>query len=336
MVLIDQLDLLAATMDKVFDAVCRADADALVAHGRFLAEKFGSTSTGGALDVGSAPLPPMPGTGRRRPAPRPQHRCRLRGCRWARSSPAAGRAGRLMSTVATRRRPDRARPPHRAPRRQALDARRGGRRGGHARHDRWGRRSRRPRGGTGPRRGGGGVRAAGRHRLGTGRRRRHHPGLLRRREPRPPLARGAHGDPHARWRPSGPRTRRPTPKPWPRSPRPPARSASRPCASSATRPSRPPPSCPSCARPEPPVDRGRRWGTSSADRRARPGPGAGAARRPAPAGRAQPRHRRRSRPGASTSCSRSSTPSSGCSGSSGRSTGRSPCCGSRSCAWMPA
>ena len=41
MVLIDQLDLLAATMDKVFDAVCRADADALVAHGRFLAEKFG-------------------------------------------------------------------------------------------------------------------------------------------------------------------------------------------------------------------------------------------------------------------------------------------------------
>jgi hypothetical protein len=62
MILIDQLDLLAATMDKVFDAVCRADADALVAHGRFLAEKFGSASTGGALDVGPAPLPAMPGT----------------------------------------------------------------------------------------------------------------------------------------------------------------------------------------------------------------------------------------------------------------------------------
>ena len=61
MVLIDQLDLLAATMDKVFDAVCRADADALVTHGRFLAEKFGSASTGGALDVGSTPVPPMPG-----------------------------------------------------------------------------------------------------------------------------------------------------------------------------------------------------------------------------------------------------------------------------------
>ena len=62
MVLIDQLDLLAATMDKVFDAVCRADADALVAHGRFLAEKFGSASGGGALDIGSAPGPPMPGS----------------------------------------------------------------------------------------------------------------------------------------------------------------------------------------------------------------------------------------------------------------------------------
>src|SRR5450759_5011974 len=52
MILIDQLDLLAATMDKVFDAVCRADADALVAHGRFLAEKFGNASTGGALSLG--------------------------------------------------------------------------------------------------------------------------------------------------------------------------------------------------------------------------------------------------------------------------------------------
>jgi hypothetical protein len=52
MILIDQLDLLAATMDKVFDAVCRADADALVAHGRFLAEKFGNASTGGALALG--------------------------------------------------------------------------------------------------------------------------------------------------------------------------------------------------------------------------------------------------------------------------------------------
>jgi hypothetical protein len=52
MILIDQLDLLAATMDKVFDAVCRADADALVAHGRFLAEKFGHASAGGGLSLG--------------------------------------------------------------------------------------------------------------------------------------------------------------------------------------------------------------------------------------------------------------------------------------------
>ena len=71
MVLIDQLDLLAATMDKVFDAVCRADAAALVAHGRFLAEKFGPGAGGGALELGpttTAPrapgaLEPPTGTG---------------------------------------------------------------------------------------------------------------------------------------------------------------------------------------------------------------------------------------------------------------------------------
>jgi hypothetical protein len=49
LVLVDQLDLLAATMDQVYDAVYRADAAALVAHGRFLAEKFGHASGGGAL-----------------------------------------------------------------------------------------------------------------------------------------------------------------------------------------------------------------------------------------------------------------------------------------------
>jgi hypothetical protein len=41
-ILCDQLDLLGSKMDDVFDAACRADADALIAHGRFLAEKFGS------------------------------------------------------------------------------------------------------------------------------------------------------------------------------------------------------------------------------------------------------------------------------------------------------
>jgi hypothetical protein len=51
MVLCDQLDLLAGKMDEVFVAVCQADADALVAHGRFLQEKFGT----GSLTVGGTP-----------------------------------------------------------------------------------------------------------------------------------------------------------------------------------------------------------------------------------------------------------------------------------------
>ena len=91
MVLIDQLDLLAATMDKVFDAVCRADADALVAHGRFLAEKFGSASTGGALDVGLGAAAAD--------ARQPDRRRRRRGedAGGLGRLPAARRAGRLMS-----------------------------------------------------------------------------------------------------------------------------------------------------------------------------------------------------------------------------------------------
>jgi hypothetical protein len=59
MLLIDQLDLLGATMDKIFDAVVRVDADALIAHGRFLQEKFGHASTGGSLDIGNQPAPPQ-------------------------------------------------------------------------------------------------------------------------------------------------------------------------------------------------------------------------------------------------------------------------------------
>ena len=54
LVLIDSLDLLASTMDDVADAVNRADAAALVAHGRFLAEKFGHASSGGQLDLGQS------------------------------------------------------------------------------------------------------------------------------------------------------------------------------------------------------------------------------------------------------------------------------------------
>lgn len=69
MVLIDQLDLLARTMDQVLDAVNRSDAAALVAHGRFLAEKFGPASTGGALDVGAAiPGASLPSDAARPPA----------------------------------------------------------------------------------------------------------------------------------------------------------------------------------------------------------------------------------------------------------------------------
>lgn len=62
MLLIDQLDLLGSTMDKIFDAVARADADALIAHGRFLTAKFGHESTGGELDLqGDArPIAPTP------------------------------------------------------------------------------------------------------------------------------------------------------------------------------------------------------------------------------------------------------------------------------------
>jgi len=60
MLLIDQLDLLGATMDKIFDAVVRVDADALIVHGRFLQEKFGHASTGGALNIGEQPAPEAP------------------------------------------------------------------------------------------------------------------------------------------------------------------------------------------------------------------------------------------------------------------------------------
>ena len=72
MILIDQLDLLGSTMDKVFDAVCRADAAALVAHGRFLAEKFGHASGGGALML-DPNVPTAPDlSGRDRPMAQPE------------------------------------------------------------------------------------------------------------------------------------------------------------------------------------------------------------------------------------------------------------------------
>jgi len=44
MLLVDQLDLLAATLTKISDAVSRQDANALIAHGAFLEEKFKGSS----------------------------------------------------------------------------------------------------------------------------------------------------------------------------------------------------------------------------------------------------------------------------------------------------
>ncbi|MCL1838925.1 MAG: hypothetical protein FWG47_06400 [Propionibacteriaceae bacterium] len=41
LLLIDQLDLLGSTMEKIYDAANRTDAQALIAHGQFLQEKFG-------------------------------------------------------------------------------------------------------------------------------------------------------------------------------------------------------------------------------------------------------------------------------------------------------
>ncbi|HOA89261.1 hypothetical protein [Propioniciclava tarda] len=41
LLLIDQLDLLATTMNRMYDAANRSDANALVAQGKFLDEKFG-------------------------------------------------------------------------------------------------------------------------------------------------------------------------------------------------------------------------------------------------------------------------------------------------------
>ncbi len=60
MVLVDQLELLGSTMEKVLDAAIRQDAQALVAHARFLEAKFGSQSTGGGLDIDANAVAPPP------------------------------------------------------------------------------------------------------------------------------------------------------------------------------------------------------------------------------------------------------------------------------------
>ena len=60
MLLVDQLDLLGTTMDKVYDAVCRADAEAIIVHGAFLEQKFGQASSGGVLGLGPDPVQVAP------------------------------------------------------------------------------------------------------------------------------------------------------------------------------------------------------------------------------------------------------------------------------------
>lgn len=54
LLLVDQLDLLARTTDRMYDAVLQADATALILHGRFLQEKFGQPPT-------TPPAPPARG-----------------------------------------------------------------------------------------------------------------------------------------------------------------------------------------------------------------------------------------------------------------------------------
>ena len=70
-VLLDQLGLMDARMREVADDIIRHDSERLVAHGRFLAERFGTSSLD--LDVHPAdgappprPSPPQPPPSRRR------------------------------------------------------------------------------------------------------------------------------------------------------------------------------------------------------------------------------------------------------------------------------
>lgn len=58
MLLIDQLDLLGVTMEKIYDAVNQFDANALITHGRFLQEKFGAPSASGTVTMSQVPVAP--------------------------------------------------------------------------------------------------------------------------------------------------------------------------------------------------------------------------------------------------------------------------------------
>jgi hypothetical protein len=69
LILVDQLDLLAITVDQMYDAVLEKDAAALIAHGRFLQEKFAPSrpaplpvapppKSNNPLDLDAAPVTP--------------------------------------------------------------------------------------------------------------------------------------------------------------------------------------------------------------------------------------------------------------------------------------
>jgi hypothetical protein len=54
LLLIDQLDLLSATMDAIYDAANTTDAAALITHGRFLQARFGHNPAAPELNLGQA------------------------------------------------------------------------------------------------------------------------------------------------------------------------------------------------------------------------------------------------------------------------------------------
>jgi hypothetical protein len=54
LLLIDQLDLLSATMDAIYDAANTTDAAALISHGRFLQARFGHNPAAPELNLGQA------------------------------------------------------------------------------------------------------------------------------------------------------------------------------------------------------------------------------------------------------------------------------------------
>ena len=55
LLLIDQLDLLGATMEKIYDAANSTDAAALITHGKFLQERFGHRDPVADLTMPASP-----------------------------------------------------------------------------------------------------------------------------------------------------------------------------------------------------------------------------------------------------------------------------------------